>query len=647
MSGEATTILGAGGPWMDRLDASHLAALLQRDLADAEAVFAAEALPNLLPLAPGLEFDPAYYRETNPAFAASPDAECYAHWLTEGLALGQPPNPAAHLAGLYLALPAYPEGFAWAHYTRLRPQAGAHRWAALDDLCAEGFAAIGHIFPFGPADFPLLQALGIRFSMRDDTLAIRAYELARGFAPLPPTEQQHLADAYLRAGLWRPAMALYAELIAAGTADDWTLRNFIQSASRLALWAELEAGLTRAAPQMDGLPAWPEILHSAMQALFDAQMARAAAQLAAGVPEAARAFLHGLTAQLTAWANLLPVPPARTPGRSILLLAGPGEPDRTARRVTAKAELFTALDRPCHILPLADAPAALAALEGAAALLLFRTPANAAAILLASAARGRGIPVFYEDETLPDELPPLETFRGLLPQAEHEALCLDAWSRAAALALADAAMAPAPELAASLATYTRTSQGFTVPDHIAALAPPPSPAGLTLALHTRTLLFLDAGPNHPGGALLALLRRWPEVTLAVQGPVHFDMAFDAHATRIRFTEDALHGAALALIFCAPGLAGAHEAGLAWAEAAARAIPAVLLAPDTALPQLQHDEVVFRAALPASWFAAAEHGLQNAAGRSRLGTAAQEHAAALYGPAAAAAALHAALEALHA
>lgn len=635
---------------MDQLDTAHLATLLGRDFADAAAAcaaFAAEPLPNLLPLAPGLEFDAAYYRETNPAFAAAPDAECYAHWLTEGLVLGYAPNPAAHLASLYLALPAYPEGFAWAHYTRLRPQAGAHRWAVLDDLCTHGFAAIGHIFPFGPADFPLLLALGIRFSMRDDVLAIRAYELARSFAPLPPTEQQHLADAYLRSSLWRPAMALYAELIAAGTADGWTLRNFIQAASRLGLWAELETGLTRAAPQMDGLSDWPEILHGAMQALHDAQMAQAAACLAAGAADEARAILRRLMEHLTGWANLLPVSAAPGPGGTILLLAEPGEPDRTARRVKAKADLLMTLERTYHILPLAEAPTALAALENAAVLLLFRVPASAAVILLASAARRRGIPVLYEDETLPDEVPSFGIFRGLLPAAEHEALQLDSWSRTAALALADVALAPTPELAAALAPHTLTGRGFPLPDHVSPPAPQQPPSGLILALHTRALLFLDAGPDQPGGALLALLRRWPEVTLAVQGPVHFDTAFDAYATRIRFVEDALHGAALALIFCAPGPAGEHEAGLAWAEAAACFIPAALLAPEAALPHLPHDEVVFRAPLPASWLAAVEQGLQSAARRTRLGNAAQECAAALHGPAAAAAALHAALEALHA
>jgi hypothetical protein len=287
----------------------------------------------------------------------------------------------------------------------------------------------------------------------------------------------------------------------------------------------------------------------------------------------------------------------------------------------------------------------LAALDHAAGVILFRVPADAGALLLMHAARRRGIPLFYEDEAVPDVVPPRTSFRGLLPPAMHDDLTLAVGSRAQALQRCDAAIAPTAELAAAMAPFTRLGQAFVLPD---CLAPSPGapPATLpTLALECRGLLFLETGPERFGTALLALLQRWPEAVLTITGPVHLDPAFDAQASQIRLGPAALEGAALALIFCGGAPEAIHEAGLAWAEAAMRGLPSLLFGPEHILPQLRHGETILRAASHTAWLLAAGQALRMADLRARLGAAAHALASNLHGPEACAAKLADCLAAL--
>ena len=207
------------GSWLDHLDPSYLAKTYPSWASDvstmegAARAFRRQGFLELAALADGLHFDSAYYAEANPAWEGASDLERYRSWLIEGIPAGRPGSPIAHLRKLGLSLEAYPSAFPWEYYAHLRPYAGAHRWAALDDFCASGFELLGDKISFGPTASEFLIALGRNYSAKYDKLAIQAYELARSWGPLPAAEEQHLADAYLREGLWGPALYLYRGVI--------------------------------------------------------------------------------------------------------------------------------------------------------------------------------------------------------------------------------------------------------------------------------------------------------------------------------------------------------------------------------------------------------------------------------------------------
>lgn len=98
------------GSWLDHLDPSYLAKTYPSWASDVSTVeeaagaFRRQGFLELAALADGLHFDPAYYAEANPAWEGASDLERYRSWLIEGIPVGRPGSPVAHLRKLGLSL---------------------------------------------------------------------------------------------------------------------------------------------------------------------------------------------------------------------------------------------------------------------------------------------------------------------------------------------------------------------------------------------------------------------------------------------------------------------------------------------------------------------------------------------------------------
>jgi tetratricopeptide (TPR) repeat protein len=639
------------GPWLDHINPEFLAAAYpawaQAGLSfdDAAEAFRRHGFPALATIAPGKQFDPAYFRETNPGWETASDHACYRHWLMEGLPAGKFGAAPAHLESLGLPLTTYPEAFPWRYYARLRPAAGAHRWSALDDFCQRGFSTLLDSLPLGPDSQGLLLALGQKFSTVNDTLAIRAYELAQSHKPLPAAEQQHLADAYLRLGLWRPAMALYDQVASSGGSNGWTIRNFVKCAVRLEAWQNLLAGLDRARHEQSADPLWAATISDAISGMFESRARQARLLMTTGAYEAADTLLGRSVDDLAALAEKLsPPPPLAAPGapRKLLIIANEDDAESAARRVHEKRALLDLLGQPYEIHPYTDSVRHMAALPHAAAVILFRVPALPGIIQLIIAARRRGITTIYEtDAGLPasETAPPITFFRGKITSSLYDGFRFGLPLHAAAARLCDIGLAPTELLAASLRPVVRARRAFVLPN---SLLPNPAsrPAGepddrRRLFIRSASLGFLDAAQGTIGAILISLLQRRPEVLLQISGALILAPEFDAYTCQVihlgpgaqpadYWPHLAMADINLAIQCDTPG--DEYHAEQGWAEAAALGVASLLFIENGRLPAIRNGLNATRAATPQAWQTALDMLLEDPGLRGELAARARTDAA---------------------
>jgi tetratricopeptide (TPR) repeat protein len=618
------------GPWLDHLNPEFLAAIYPAwaraglSFDDSAEIFRRHGFPVLAAIAPGKEFDPAYFREVNPGWEAAPNQDCYRHWLMEGLPAGKFGAAPAHLENLGLPLATYPEAFPWRYYARLRPSAGAHRWSALDDFCRNGFSTFLESLPLGPDSHGFLLALGRKFSAVNDIVAIRAYELAQSHKPLPAAEQQHMADAYLRLGLWRPAMALYDNVAGSGDSNGWTIRNFVKCAVRLEAWPALRAGLDRARHEQSGDPLWPATVSDAISGMFESRARQGRLLMTAGAYAEADSLLTQSVEDLTALAEKLcpPSPPAAAgTNRKLLIIANEDDAESAARRVHEKRALLDRLGQPYEIHPYTDLAAHMAALPHAAAIILFRVPALPGIIQIIVGARRLGIPVIYEtDSAVPttETAPPISFFRGKITTSLYDGFRFGLPLQRAAAQLCDFGLAPTEPLAASLRPLVRARRAFVLPNSLlpdSASHPTTNPVDRRrLFIRFASLGFLDAAPGTIGGALISLLQRRPDVLLQISGPLILAPEFDAYAGQVAnlgpgsqpadyWPHLAIADINLAIQCDTPD--DEYHAAYGWAEAASLGVTTLLFAENGRLPAIRDGVNAARAATPQAWQTALE------------------------------------------
>lgn len=642
------------GPWLDHLDPSFLArtypgwAANVSTIEDAALAFRCHGFAELAALAKGLDFDPNYYAETNPAWQGTHDLERYRNWLLEGIATGRPGSPAAHLRKLGLPLDCYPAAFPWEYYARLRPSAGAHKWAALDDFCESGFATLIDGMRFEPRAFEFLVAVGRMYSTRDDSLAIRAFELARSLGSLPFREEQHLADAYLRQGLWRPAFDLYRGIIQAAEETPWTLRNLAKCAARLEQWTALRAAVETVGRRLSDRLPWYDAASEVIGTIFEGHASLARTMMAAGQYPGADNLLGRSLADLARLlTDFIPSLPPRDHDSigKVLVLSNEDDADSAYRRVREKLTLLDQLALSHRVIAFEAAEQLIAELPEATAVILFRVPALPPVLRCIVAARQLGIPIYYDSDRLlldTENTPAIPAYRGLLTGSVYDDVRFGFSLARAAARLSDFGIAPTGRLAETLRPLVQSGICFIVKDTFPdsaetdhtplARAEPRKPK---LFLRVATLTFLDVETGTIGERLLSVLQQWPNVELYVSGALHLDIRFDLLGGRIHHIGQSgslrdyrryLAVSDINLLVRCDTPDDEYQAEISWAEAADVAVPSVMFMPAGVLPDLQDAENVLRAADASGWGVAISRLIedrdlrQRVAGRANLDAA---------------------------
>ncbi len=562
---------------------------------DAPRLFVEHGVAALAALDEGLAFDPGYFRETHPAWVGVDDVACYRAWLFDLDAAG-PPSPARHLDRLGLRLPRYPEAFPWRFYARVRPGAGAHRWAALDDFVADGFEAEGDALPYGEGAGAFLVALARSYVFRRDALAVRAFELAAARGPLAAADRHELGDCHLRQRSWGAAHRCYGDLVRDGAGTVWTVRNFVLAATALRDWDGAAAALTRSRAALGRDGVWRNTRTELATARFEARLAGAQARYADGERETGDAALAAAVGEAEALLAEPGRPPrARRPrGRGrVVLFANLDDAADRLYRVEHKVRLLDRLGRPSAVIPMQKPDALDAVLADAAAVIFFGVPAVPDQLQALLAAKFRGVATIYEtqDPVFDPALTPVPfaSFRGRLAHRHYEDLLTGVPLYRALASRCDFGLAPTRAVADGLGALVRRRTAFVLED----MAEPPGRdagpgAEPRMVLRASRFLFLGPEPGTLGAALLTALDRVDRLTLTVSGYVQFTADFNRFGDRIvelggdglHRTEDVLAGSTVNV---APRFGPGDDAVVArsWLEAAGFGVPTLMTAADAA------------------------------------------------------------------
>ena len=486
--------------------------------------------------------DLAYVREVRPQFGGLDDEACLAAWRDEPSSAG-PRTPRDHLLALGLELESYPPTFPWQLYARIAPVAGAHRWAALDHFCEEGFPS-GIRLPFREDDKPFLIALARGYAGRRDRSAIEAFELAAVIGPLSSGERQHLADSYLREQLWRPARRIYESLIGDDPTSDgevtaWTVRNCVLASLALGDWDHAARTLDASRAVMGEDPIWRSTATDLLERSFAAGLQAARARYAAGESGHGDALVE--TTVSRTWTRMVrleaPPPLARGSGE-VVVVANCDDPVSRRARIDTKGALFGSLGVPWRLIPMGDLAAGRLLPSTASAVVFFNVPATLEPLRVLFAARAAGLGTIFEADAPvfdPSCMPaPIDTYDGLLAPSLHDELRLACALYRALAARCDVGIAAAPLTAAKLAALVRSSASFVLANSIdqSAVVGHDPGAVRVLFLHSPRFLAVTVEPGSLGTALIEALRGDPSLRFTVAGHVRLAEAFNDHDDRI-------------------------------------------------------------------------------------------------------------------
>ncbi|HQT67802.1 MAG: hypothetical protein B7Z78_04465 [Rhodospirillales bacterium 20-60-12] len=565
-----------------------------------------------------LAFEGTYYSDAHPEVEDLPPLEQYKYWMTEGLGLGHSGNAAHHLFSIGLSLSAYPPSFAWKFYARSRPWVGGSRWTSLADFMQTGAIDLHKMISDDAESVSFLCAIGKHFSLRDDRQAVRAYELARMRSPLPAKDQQHLADAYLRLQLWRPALDLYRHIITSGHETAWTVRNALTCAGHLGSASAMVDDITNSAKRVLTDPLWPATLRQALALWYEEGEISARKKLSEGQFAAAESDISTLInhfavslGALAAPTHLLDHSEQPNTSRYVLILANTDDVSGYQGRVQSKLDIFDQLGVSYIVVSFNETQKFIELLPSARACILFRVPALLDIIYGLVLARQLGKPLYYdinEDISGPACLMKFEAYHGYLTSYEYQDLHFGHALYRAAARLCDQCLAPTAQLAQSLSMLCQSRVSHVVGEidmlGLPVLEPSeqPSTHPVRIGLIVERFMYVDVVPGSPGHALFEVLKLRPDISLSILGPVKLGEAFACFRPRIFRTDGPTEAIPADIILWLTDQTADDEyhALRLWQLASRQALACVMwLRPDT-LPELEHGHTIARASSALGW-----------------------------------------------
>ncbi len=626
---------------------------------DAVRAMLKEGIRRLAPLSFAQGFDPAYYREANPALAALDDEALYRHWLFDELEEDRPGCPASHFAQSGLTLSEYPRGFDWRRYAELGRIRQPNRWMALDLLLLD----LAKPVPKVALDLiPTRQDEGVEFlttlaaavAAKNPSRADELYGLAARRGRLSPEHVEAWGHVLMHLERWAQAASCFQHVVGQGAAQAVTVASAAQALIRC---EEPKAALLLLSSPLyhaGGDFRVRDAVETAIDLDFKQSWITAGALYREGERRQADEFLASTVDGLAAsWQSLDPIGtaiPAEESAR-VVMLANVDLAQCTHYRVDQKKEVFERAGIELQVFPQAEVSAFLDALPGARAALFYRLPAvpmNIRAILYA---RALGVPTIYDiDDLIFDGAhypEPIETYGGLVEPSFYAMLQMGVPLFRGAMALCDVALASTTELADYMRPVVRSGRAHVLPNGLDSLNEPF--CGLSVPRVRRngeTVLFYGSGTKAHnsdfldlvGMPLLEAMREDLSIRLVVMGYLALDERFDEVRSQITFLDwskdlqsywSVLQEADINLAVLAPAPTTDCKSEIKWLEAAALSVPSIVSATHRYREVLEHDVDCLIASDVAAWRVNLRRLIGDKALRDRLAAAAKRKATALY------------------
>lgn len=633
---------------------------------EAEALFVRRGVPDLIPLALDLVFDPAFFRSVHAPGDRRTDAELYRAWLEGGLERGQAPNEAKALDPM-LAGERLPPGFDWMAWRAQLPSRRARTLRTRVEVIRHLFETAGRgTLPATGPEMDLLVAR-YRHRRRFTASAERLYERVLAATGHLPTRDLHrLADLRRRGGDAARALDAFLEAGRRADASVWSVVGAVDLLAEAGRFADAFDEIATRRARFDGAPPFRAAVARTVEGFHARALRRATEGYARGDRDAAddalRASLDATAATIERL-EAAPAPIGRGTG-PIVLIATMALPQCKHYRVDQKVEQIRAFGERVAPVDVADVAACRNALLDARLVVFYRVPATPDVLRLIREATALAIPTFYDIDDLifdRDHYPEAPaSYGGLIDDADYAGLLSDVPTHRFAMARCGIGIASTPPLAGRVAAVAGSGTCHLWPNALDAdrwaeepgEPGPPSRPTVTILYGSGTKAHTKDFADLVSPALDRLLARAPAVRLTVVGHVDLHPRFDrfgARVVRLPVVErDAylrlLARADIALAVLHPSVVADCKSEIKWLEAAAFAVPAVVTPTEAHRLALRDEHDVLFAASPDAWERALARLVAQPDLRARIGRAARETARARYGLAACRRALDAVLEA---
>ncbi len=569
------------------------------DRSAALALFERDGIARLTPIARDLIFDPSFYQQNYALDIATP-ADLYRDWLDNGFAHNRAPNEHQAIRA-YIGDDAYPSGFDWRRFTKTRATDAAiypAKIKALADLFDDPFGEDARRCVARESEQSVYLLIGDYQAARGNMeVALRCFDIASREASIPKPLVRR-GDVLRMLGRDAEALASYQKALTFPSAPVWAIVRSselqMKSGESNAAFDALHIERTRWA----GNRAFHEAYQECVELRFTQIAGATRKLLEVGEVAAANAYagqeLSVLCDRIAE--QTIDLPALGATSARIVMLACLDLPQCTHYRVEQKVEQLKSHGIVLEVFDFKDPTLFISALPGAAAAIFYRVPSYPKIVEAICYARGVGLTTFYDiDDLIFSEDYP-DSFASYEDQISYETFIglrhgVSLYRQA--ISLCDVGLASTQALADVLQGLVRSRTAHVIPNALDAnvddaerLATRPQARGndVNIFYGSGTKAHNRDFNEIVGPALIALLARYPHITLTIVGFLNLHPAFGAYKDRIvnipfvdkRSRYQALLASCdINLSVLSAGILNDCKSEIKWLEAAILKIPTVV------------------------------------------------------------------------